>query len=673
MVGEEGHSAQPPRSLSSAGLHTARRPGSRPAHGPGRTPSSWPRRSGCSWTRRARRNPRPRAVLRASHARRAPSRTHRVSLARLPWSRGRPRRARPRSRQASRLVPVGLDARRASLPAPPPGDRRSRGVARSRGPARAGEAVRSPAFPLASRRASSPALSAPERAGDRAPAAAVERTCGRTVQPGSHAPELPKSAVNCLLASPFAVEQARTPASKLARRQVYTWPTTSRLILLRAGRSRGERARARASKIGWLGERAHRPARGLGAAASGVVLARARWVARRAGPSPCELARALASSHGARRADSCSCQPPRCPASTLVLLPAAPVSRRAGSTSRKQPRRPAESPSKTGEQAWSRESTLGATASTLGPPASRLGARRPGPAPGELLGPSASVLFELRACPPSGAPARRSPSALPAERARSNSVASALELRRPIRCSSGGERGAPGVRRPFLGYPPQVATNPFHERLLAIVLRLPGAYEDRPWGSVHCKVAGKIFVGWGRHDDGEMGMGIRVDKELQSTLVASDPRFTIAKYVGQHGGVDMRLGPKPDWAEVEQLIVESYRIIAPKRLVKELDARDGAGGNAAPKKKAPAPKKKAPAPKRAPSRREPGGTCQTDRASASPINTSAATAHRARCCPDLPPPRPGSSRDRSASPASAPRDPGPPPAPGHPGCRRGAP
>jgi predicted DNA-binding protein (MmcQ/YjbR family) len=132
----------------------------------------------------------------------------------------------------------------------------------------------------------------------------------------------------------------------------------------------------------------------------------------------------------------------------------------------------------------------------------------------------------------------------------------------------------------------------FHDRLLAIVLTLPGAYEDRPWGSVHCKVDGKIFVGWGRMDDGEMSMGIRVDKALQPMLVKSDPRFTIAKYVGQHGGVDMRLGPKPDWAEVGNLIVESYRIIAPKRRVKELDAR-GDGGTHRKASKPPAQRKPA--------------------------------------------------------------------------------
>lgn len=121
-----------------------------------------------------------------------------------------------------------------------------------------------------------------------------------------------------------------------------------------------------------------------------------------------------------------------------------------------------------------------------------------------------------------------------------------------------------------------MANDPFHDRLLAIVLSLPGAYEDRPWGSVHCKVDGKIFAGWGRTESGEMSLGIRVDKDLQAALVASDRRFSIAKYVGKYGGVDMLLGPKPDWNEVEHFIVGSYRIIAPRKRVKELDAREAA-------------------------------------------------------------------------------------------------
>jgi predicted DNA-binding protein (MmcQ/YjbR family) len=114
--------------------------------------------------------------------------------------------------------------------------------------------------------------------------------------------------------------------------------------------------------------------------------------------------------------------------------------------------------------------------------------------------------------------------------------------------------------------------DPFHDRLLAMVLQLPGATEEWPWGSIHCKVDGKIFVGWGRHEDGTMSIGIRLSLLRQSEMVGTDPRFSVAKYVGKYGGVDVKLGPKPDWREVESLIVESYRNIASKKRVKELDA-----------------------------------------------------------------------------------------------------
>jgi predicted DNA-binding protein (MmcQ/YjbR family) len=126
-----------------------------------------------------------------------------------------------------------------------------------------------------------------------------------------------------------------------------------------------------------------------------------------------------------------------------------------------------------------------------------------------------------------------------------------------------------------------VSKDPQHERLLAIVKSLPGAYEDWPWGSIHCKVDGKIFAGWSRDDQGLMVLGIRTDLEQQAALVKSDRRFSIAKYSGKYGGMDMKLGAKPDWAEVEQFIVQSYRLIAPKKRLKELD---GAGGAAVTKR-----------------------------------------------------------------------------------------
>jgi predicted DNA-binding protein (MmcQ/YjbR family) len=106
------------------------------------------------------------------------------------------------------------------------------------------------------------------------------------------------------------------------------------------------------------------------------------------------------------------------------------------------------------------------------------------------------------------------------------------------------------------------------ERLRAIVRALPETGEKTPWGpDPHWTVRDKIFAGYGGGK-----LGVKVDKELQAALVASDPRFTVAPYVGKHGWVDLALGKAPNWAEVEALILGSYRLIAPRKLVAQLDA-----------------------------------------------------------------------------------------------------
>ena len=126
------------------------------------------------------------------------------------------------------------------------------------------------------------------------------------------------------------------------------------------------------------------------------------------------------------------------------------------------------------------------------------------------------------------------------------------------------------VRSQPTTYIQSVTGDSVHDRLLAIALSLPEATEDWPWGSIHCKVRGKIFVGWIRDESGAMSLGVRTSMDRQAMLVSTDPAVSVAKYVGKYGGIDIRLDPEPDWDEVEDFIVESSRIIAPKRLVKEL-------------------------------------------------------------------------------------------------------
>jgi predicted DNA-binding protein (MmcQ/YjbR family) len=136
----------------------------------------------------------------------------------------------------------------------------------------------------------------------------------------------------------------------------------------------------------------------------------------------------------------------------------------------------------------------------------------------------------------------------------------------------------------------RMAADPHHERLKKIIARLPEAVEDTPWGSIHWKVRGKIFGGWGRDAEDGSSIGFKTDKELQAMLVRSDPRFSIAAYVGKHGWVDMKLGDRPDWSEVEHFIVESYKMIAPAKLAAQVGG--GAAAAAAPARK-PAAKKPA--------------------------------------------------------------------------------
>ena len=59
----------------------------------------------------------------------------------------------------------------------------------------------------------------------------------------------------------------------------------------------------------------------------------------------------------------------------------------------------------------------------------------------------------------------------------------------------------------------------------------------------------------------------------QAALIASQPeRYFIPPYVGRRGWVGMLLDvPGLDWAEAEELMIEAYRLVAPKRLTASLE------------------------------------------------------------------------------------------------------
>jgi predicted DNA-binding protein (MmcQ/YjbR family) len=59
---------------------------------------------------------------------------------------------------------------------------------------------------------------------------------------------------------------------------------------------------------------------------------------------------------------------------------------------------------------------------------------------------------------------------------------------------------------------------------------------------------------------------------VQEELIAEDAeRFFRPPYVGHRGWVGVRIDGEPDWVEIEQIVRDAYRQIAPKRLPAQLD------------------------------------------------------------------------------------------------------
>ena len=109
------------------------------------------------------------------------------------------------------------------------------------------------------------------------------------------------------------------------------------------------------------------------------------------------------------------------------------------------------------------------------------------------------------------------------------------------------------------------------DRLRAICLAFPEATE-RPFGGHRApafRVRDKLFL---TLSEDRTSLTVKAAPGEQSLLVASDPdRFFVPPYVGSKGWVGVRTDPPPDWEEVAELAEDSYRLIAPRRLVDRLE------------------------------------------------------------------------------------------------------
>ncbi|MFD8073824.1 MmcQ/YjbR family DNA-binding protein [Streptomyces sp. NBC_00510] len=114
------------------------------------------------------------------------------------------------------------------------------------------------------------------------------------------------------------------------------------------------------------------------------------------------------------------------------------------------------------------------------------------------------------------------------------------------------------------------------EQVRAFALTLPGAAEEFPWGESVVKVNKKVFVFLGTGDGSHPpGINVKLKDPQVHEHALSVPGAEPSGYgLGGAGWVTVPLTGEAPAAEVLcDWVEESYRVVAPKRLIAELDGR----------------------------------------------------------------------------------------------------
>ena len=118
------------------------------------------------------------------------------------------------------------------------------------------------------------------------------------------------------------------------------------------------------------------------------------------------------------------------------------------------------------------------------------------------------------------------------------------------------------------------AAHRFCDSAEEFALGLPEAWPDTPWGDRVVKVRKKIFLFVSGPDAERPVITVKVPESRDHALSFEDA-FPTRYGLGKHGWVTIFVDAVPD-EEREVLIdfvEESYRAVAPKTLVKQLDAQ----------------------------------------------------------------------------------------------------
>jgi predicted DNA-binding protein (MmcQ/YjbR family) len=108
-------------------------------------------------------------------------------------------------------------------------------------------------------------------------------------------------------------------------------------------------------------------------------------------------------------------------------------------------------------------------------------------------------------------------------------------------------------------------------RLREICLRLPEVQETLKWGHPTFEAGKKMFAVLD-HYQGHPCIAFRTSPERLPELLADD-RFYEAPYGARQAWVCLHADGRMNWAEVDELLRASYRLVALKRMLAVLDEK----------------------------------------------------------------------------------------------------
>jgi predicted DNA-binding protein (MmcQ/YjbR family) len=114
------------------------------------------------------------------------------------------------------------------------------------------------------------------------------------------------------------------------------------------------------------------------------------------------------------------------------------------------------------------------------------------------------------------------------------------------------------------------------QKMSDICLALPSAECERSGDHATYRVRGKVFAYFldNHHGDGIVSVCVKGELGENTDRARREPeRFYLPAYIGPRGWFGLRLDRgRVRWEEVDEVIARSYRLTAPKTLLKKLAA-----------------------------------------------------------------------------------------------------